>query len=200
MCQFIETMCVEQGRIINLDYHLARIMRTRKHFWNVQAPIPINRLLAIAATQTERAKLRFEYDGYNIYNLSCTLYNIRKVETLRLVADDDIEYTYKSTDRNVLNLLKAQAGRADEIIIVKRNHITDTSYTNIAFFDGTQWITPSTPLLNGTRRAQLLDAGRLMEQEVCATDLSSFQSISLINAMMDLNELVLPISSIENLP
>ena len=74
---------------------LARIMRTRKHFWNVQTPIPVNRLLAIAATQTERAKLRFEYDGYNIYNLSCTPYNIKKVETLRLVINDDIEYTYK---------------------------------------------------------------------------------------------------------
>jgi len=175
-------------------------MRTRKHFWNVQASIPVNRLLAIAATQTERAKLRFEYDGYNIYNLSCTPYNIKKVETLRLVINDDIEYTYKNTNRCVLNQLKSQADGADEIIIVKRNHITDTSYTNIALFDGTQWVTPSTPLLNGTRRAQLLDAGRLIEREVCATDLSSFQSISLINAMMDLNELVLPISSIENLP
>ena len=138
MCQFIETMCVEQGRIINLDYHLARIMRTRKHFWNVQASIPVNRLLAIAATQTERAKLRFEYDGYNIYNLSCTPYNIKKVETLRLVINDDIEYTYKNTNRCVLNQLKSQADGADEIIIVKRNHITDTSYTNIALFDGTQ--------------------------------------------------------------
>ena len=196
MCQFIETMCVEQGRIINLDYHLARIMRTRKYFWNVQASIPVNRLLAIAATQTERAKLRFEYDGYNIYNLSCTPYNIKKVETLRLVINDDIEYTYKNTNRSVLNQLKSQADGADEIIIVKRNHITDTSYTNIALFDGTQWVTPSTPLLNGTRRAQLLDAGRLIEREVSITNLSSFQSISLINAMMNLNELVLPISSI----
>ena len=196
MCQFIETMCVEQGRIINLDYHLARIMRTRKHFWNVQAPIPVNRLLAIAATQTERAKLRFEYDGYNIYNLSCTPYTIKKVETLRLVINDDIEYTYKNTNRCVLNQLKAQADGADEISIVKHNHITDTADTNIALFDGTQWVTPSTPLLNGTRRAQLIDAGRLIEQEVCITNLSSFQSISLINAMMDLNELVLPISSI----
>ena len=95
-----------------------------------------------------------------------------------------------------LTNLKSQADGADEIIIVKRNHITDTSYTNIALFDGTQWVTPSTPLLNGTRRAQLIDAGRLIEQEVCITNLSSFQSISLINAMMDLNELVLPISSI----
>ncbi len=199
MCQFIETMCVEQGRIINLDYHLERIKNTRKHFWNTEKTVPTDQLSALAATQDSRAKLRFTYDKENIYNLSCTPYNTRKIERLKLLGSNDIEYRYKSVDRSEINLLKAQTEPTDEIIIVKQNRLTDTSYTNIALFDGSQWITPSTPLLKGTRRAQLLDAGRLIEREVLATDLKSFQSISLINAMMDLEELVLPISSIENL-
>lgn len=199
MCQFIETMCVEQGRIINLDYHLERIKNTRKHFWNTEKTVPTDQLSALAATQDSRAKLRFTYDKENIYNLSCTPYNTRKIERLKLLANNDIEYRYKSVDRSEINLLKAQTEPTDEIIIVKQNRLTDTSYTNIALFDGSQWITPSTPLLKGTRRAQLLDAGRLIECEVLATDLKSFQSISLINAMMDLEELVLSISSIENL-
>lgn len=199
MCQFIETMCVEQGRIINLDYHLERIKNTRKHFWSTEKTVPTDQLSALAATQNCRAKLRFTYDKENIYNLSCTPYNTRKIERLKLLASNDIEYNYKSVDRSEINLLKAQTEPTDEIIIIKQNLLTDTSYTNIALFDGSQWITPSTPLLKGTRRAQLLDAGRLIECEVLATDLKSFQSISLINAMMDLEELVLSISSIENL-
>ncbi|APW32342.1 chorismate-binding protein [Prevotella intermedia ATCC 25611 = DSM 20706] len=199
MCQFIETMCVEQGRIINLDYHLERIKNTRKHFWNTEKTVPIDQLSALAATQDSKAKLRFTYDKENIYNLSCMPYNTRKIERLKLLASNDIEYSYKSVDRSVINLLKAQAEPTDEIIIVKQNRLTDTSYTNIVLFDGSQWITPSTPLLKGTRRAQLLEAGRLIEREVLAADLKSFQSISLINAMMDLEELVLSISSIENL-
>lgn len=199
MCQFIETMCVEQGRIINLDYHLERIKNTRKHFWNTEKTVPTNQLSALAASQDSKAKLRFTYDKENIYNLSCTPYNTRKIERLKLLANNDIEYRYKSVDRSEINLLKAQTEPTEEIIIVKLNRLTDTSYTNIALFDGSQWITPSTPLLKGTRRAQLLDAGRLIECEVLATDLKSFQSISLINAMMDLEELVLPISSIKNL-
>lgn len=199
MCQFIETMCVEQGRIINLDYHLERIKNTRKHFWNTEKTVSTDQLLALAATQNCRAKLRFTYDKENIYDLSCTPYNTRKIERLKLLESNDIEYRYKSVDRSAINLLKAQTEPTDEIIIIKQNHLTDTSYTNIALFDGSQWITPSTPLLKGTRRAQLLDAGRLIEREVLATDLKSFQSISLINAMMDLEELVLSISSIENL-
>lgn len=199
MCQFIETMYVEQGRIINLDYHLERIKNTRKHFWNTEKTVPTDQLSALASTQDSRAKLRFTYDKENIYDLSCTPYNTRKIERLKLLESNDIEYCYKSVDRSKINLLKAQTEPTDEIIIVKQNNLTDTSYTNIALFDGSQWITPSTPLLKGTRRAQLLDAGRLIEREVLATDLKSFQSISLINAMMDLEELVLPISSIENL-
>lgn len=199
MCQFIETMCVEQGRIINLDYHLERIKNTRKHFWNTEKTVPTDQLSALAAIQNCRAKLRFTYDKENMHDLSCTPYNTRKIERLKLLESNDIEYRYKSVDRSVLNLLKTQTEPTDEIIIVKQNRLTDTSYTNIALFDGSQWITPSTPLLKGTRRAQLLDAGRLIEREVLATDLKSFQSISLINAMMDLEELVLPISSIENL-
>ena len=199
MCQFIETMCVEQGKIINLDYHLERIKNTRKHFWNTEKTVPTDQLSALAASQDCKAKLRFTYDKENIYDLSCTPYNTRKIERLKLLESNDIEYSYKSVDRTALNLLKVQTEPTDEIIIVKQNHLTDTSYTNIALFDGSQWITPSTPLLKGTRRAQLLDAGRLIECEVLATDLKSFQSISLINAMIDLEELVLPISSIENL-
>ena len=199
MCQFIETMCVEQGRIINLDYHLERIKNTRKHFWNTEKTVPTDQLSALAATQDSRAKLRFTYDKENIYDLSCTPYKTRKIERLKLLESNDIEYRYKSVNRSVINLLKAETEPTDEIIIVKQNRLTDTSYTNIALFDGSQWITPSTPLLKGTRRAQLLDAGRLIEREVLATDLKSLQSISLINAMMDLEELVLPISSIENL-
>lgn len=199
MCQFIETMCVEQGKIINLDYHLERIKNTRKQFWNTKKTVPTDQLSALAATQNCRAKLRFTYDKENIYDLSCTPYKTRKIERFKLLESNDIEYRYKSVDRSVLNLLKTQTKPTDEIIIVKQNRLTDTSYTNIALFDGSQWITPSTPLLKGTRRAQLLDAGRLIEREVLATDLKSFQSISPINAMMDLKELVLPISSIENL-
>lgn len=199
MCQFIETMCVEQGRIVNLDYHLERIKNTRKHFWNTEKTVPTDQLSALAATQNCRAKLRFTYDKENIYDLSCTPYKTRKIERLKLLERNDIEYRYKSVDRSEINLLKAQTEPTDEIIIVKQNRLTDTSYTNIALFDGSQWITPSTPLLKGTRRAQLLDAGRLIECEVLATDLKLFQSISLINAMMDLEELVLSISSIENL-
>ena len=41
--------------------------------------------------------------------------------------------------------LKKQQGDCDEILIIRDNHLTDTSYTNVALYDGQQWFTPLYP-------------------------------------------------------
>ena len=92
---------------------------------------------------------------------------------------------------------REKAPSYDEVIIVKDGYITDTSYTNLCFFDGTTWFTPDTPLLPGTMRQRLLDQGIIKEKSIPLSDLNKYQSISLINAMMDLGELVIPVSKIQ---
>jgi 4-amino-4-deoxychorismate lyase len=54
----------------------------------------------------------------------------------------------------------------------------------LVFFDGTKWITPSQPLLMGTRRAALLKAGIISEASIQIKDLNKFIDFKLINAMM----------------
>ena len=39
MCQFIETIRIEDGQVYNLSYHTARMNRTRAAFWKEAAPI-----------------------------------------------------------------------------------------------------------------------------------------------------------------
>lgn len=68
--------------------------------------------------------------------------------------------------------------------------LTDTSYSNIALFDGCHWVTARQPLLHGTMRQSLLDDGVLTEQDIKAEDWNSFRQVSLINAMMPLGRLV----------
>jgi hypothetical protein len=46
-----------------------------------------------------------------------------------------------------------QRGNADEIIIVRNGLLSDTSYSNIALFDGTMWVTPKTHLSTDTLSA-----------------------------------------------
>ncbi len=71
-----------------------------------------------------------------------------------------------------------------------RSHLTDTSYTNIALYDGEQWFTPSTPLLRGTMRQRLLDCGLLQEREIMVSDIPNYQYISLFNLNSLLPEFV----------
>ncbi|WP_309546477.1 aminotransferase class IV [Hoylesella marshii] len=87
-------------------------------------------------------------------------------------------------------------GVCDDVLIVRNGLLTDTSYTNIALYDGYQWFTPATPLLEGTMRASLLDSGMLIEKDILLSDLPHYQYIALFNAMIDMGELVLPISCV----
>jgi 4-amino-4-deoxychorismate lyase len=86
---------------------------------------------------------------------------------------------------------------ADDILIIKNGFITDTSFSNIAFFDGTQWFTPFTYLLNGTQRQHLLRQGAIVETEITPSDLKQFRYAKLINAMLDLE--TSPLIDIQNI-
>ena len=134
--------------------------------------------------------MHVEYDASGITLVKADEYHVRHITRLRLVVCDDIDYAYKSADRRRLETLFAQRGEADEVVIVKNGLLTDTSYSNIALFDGSQWVTPRQPLLRGTMRQSLLDAGVLTEQDIKAEDWNHFRQVSLINAMMPLGRLV----------
>jgi len=109
----------------------------------------------------------------------------KNIQTLRLVEDNDIDYTFKYEDRRAFDRMLAQKEEADEILIVKNGFITDTSYSNIVFFDGQNWVTPDTYLLNGTQRQHLLAEGLIKEAGIRPSDLEKYTGAKLINAMLD---------------
>lgn len=136
-----------------------------------------------------------EYDGQGITLVRADEYRMRAISSLRLVTCDDIDYAYKSADRSRLEQLLGQRGNADEIIIVRNGLLTDTSYSNIALFDGTMWVTPKTPLLKGTMRQAMLDKGLLVERDITPEYCWSCREVSLINAMMPLGRCVVHLST-----
>jgi len=135
--------------------------------------------------QTTIVKCKVEYRK-EIENIEFTVYNPRIINSLQLVYDDKISYSYKFSDRSSLENLKKNI-TADEILIVKNGFITDTSFSNIVFFNGTKWVTPSTPLLKGTKRQYLLDMKLIFEQKIKPEDLIKFTKAKLINTMLDLD-------------
>ncbi|MGD1891663.1 MAG: aminotransferase class IV [Cyclobacteriaceae bacterium] len=107
-----------------------------------------------------------------------------------------MQYDHKFADRHLIIHLFAQRQSDDDILMVKNGLITDTSYSNVAFFDGQQWFTPHQPLLPGTSRARLLDEGLLQKAKITPNDLPQFEYCSLINAMLPLGERIVAIDDI----
>jgi 4-amino-4-deoxychorismate lyase len=70
------------------------------------------------------------------------------------------------------------------VILTHKGFIKDASYANLAFFDGKTWMTPSQPLLMGTRRASLINAKTIIESPIQVKELEKFSFVKCINAMM----------------
>ncbi len=111
-----------------------------------------------------------------------------KISSLKVVESNFIDYSFKFNDRTQLNDLFQRREDCDDILIVKNGFITDTSYANIVFWDGQNWLTPSTPILAGTARARLLHENKIKKAEVNVADLLRYEKARIINALNDLDD------------
>ncbi|WKN40501.1 aminotransferase class IV [Tunicatimonas pelagia] len=197
MSRFIETLCVKQGKMQHLAYHQQRVNRSRQEVLGINQPLALDQLLRVPNEwkTVARVKCRIVY-SVNIEETTFSEYVPRAIQSLRLVTHDVIQYNYKFEDRRLINHLFAQRQGCDDILMVKNGLITDTSYSNVAFSDGTAWFTPYRPLLPGTARARLLYEGRLREMKITPNDLPQFESCSLINAMLPLGESLVAMNNI----
>lgn len=189
MSRLIETLCIQNGKIRNLEFHQKRLDRSRWKLFGLDDEIDLEVLIKTNlkdVSPIEKRKCRIIY-GKKIESVELISYQIKPIHSVRLVENNELEYPFKFTDRSAFELMKDSVTE-DEIIIVKNGQITDTSYSNLVFFDGEKWITPNSYLLNGTMRQALLKSGKIIEDEVNPKDLNRFLKFKLINAMMDLDE------------
>lgn len=187
MSRFIESICIINGKARNLKFHQKRMNRSRYKILGLDDEINLAKLILSHKIPIDgKYKCRIVYDE-KIESLEFIPYKIKSVNSVKLIENNQIEYPYKFLDRSAFELIKDSVTE-DEILIVKKGQITDTSYSNIVFFDGENWITPTSNLLNGTMRQALLKQGSVVEEEVNPKDLNRFISFKLINAMMDLEE------------
>lgn len=187
MSRFIESIRINHGEIRNLSFHQSRMNRSRYKIFGIDEEINLKKfILSHQIPPNGKFKCRIIYDE-KIESIEFIPYKIRTINSIKLIESNDIEYAHKFLDRNEFQLLSNNVSE-DEILIVKNGKITDTSYSNIVFFDGEKWITPSTFLLNGTMRQYLLKSNQVIEKEIGENDLNKFVSFKLINAMMDLEE------------
>lgn len=188
MSRFLETIKVQHRRMLNLDYHQHRVARTMAHFFpGADVPVISDKITIPDWLDEGTFKCRITY-GTAIGNIEFESYTPRTIHSLKVVFDDEIDYSFKFADRNRLHHLTSMKGNCDDILIIKNGLITDTSYCNILFFDGDHWVTPKLPLLHGTCRQRLLDKGLITAKEIRHHHLCNFSQFMLINALLDFDE------------
>ncbi len=188
MCRLIESIRCLNGRLYNMPYHLQRMNRARKELFGSTTSIHLHREIAKHNIPEKGLyKCRVLYKQA-IEHIEFVAYQMREIRSLKLVYSNDISYPFKYEQRENLARLFSLRQACDDILIVKNNCITDTSYSNIVFFDGKQWITPAAYLLNGTQRQSLLAKGKIKEYKITVSDLSEFKHAKIINAMMPLTK------------
>lgn len=195
--KILETIKVENRQFANIHYHNERFNRSRQALFGATDMMYLEEIINIPKEIGFGIyKCRIIYD-MNIHNMEFVPYHPKLIQSLQLIQADDINYNYKYLDRNVFTNLLSKASE-DDVLIIKNGFLTDASYANIVFWDGTKWLTPSTPLLYGTKRQVLLDAGAIIEAELKPADLKYFYDAKLINAMLDWeNAPTIPIENIK---
>lgn len=195
MCQFIETIRIENGKALNMGFHNYRFNKTRRDIFECNLPVNLADYIQ-PGEYTERTKCRIEYQD-EVEKVEYQPYTIRPVKSLRMVTSDGLDYTYKSSNRQKLDELFKQKGEADDILIIRDGFLTDTSIANIALWNGEQWETPEKPLLEGTMRASLLGKGLIVPAEIRPQDLSRYSLIRLFNAMIGFGEIEFSVEDIK---
>jgi len=191
---FIETIKVVDGQFLNLPYHMDRMNRTMISFFNTSMFIELWTGDIPWELQTGVVKCRITYSHCSV-NIEYEKYHMRKIDSLKLIKDNTIDYSFKYADRRPLIHLLDQKGACDDILIVKNGFITDTSYANVVLKNSSGLYTPSTCLLTGVKRQLLIDRNIIRKKEIHYSNLQNYDQLYLINAMIDIeDEVSLPVN------
>lgn len=226
MCRFIETVRIENSSIKNIYYHNRRLNRTRKAFFPNSIPVDLEEIITHAMEQnTDLAgsehgqsnscliqvrensqenkyfkkiktfKCRIVYSE-NIESVEILPYSVRQINSLHTVICNDIDYSFKYELREKIAELFTMKGVCDDILIIKNNLVTDTSFANVLFSDREKFYTPDSPLLKGTMREKLIYEKKVKEIKITQDDIKRFDFITLINAMIPPGIIKIPVENI----
>jgi 4-amino-4-deoxychorismate lyase len=198
MSLLFETICVRDGKPERLGLHNARLNASRKALHGCTDAVDLEAILSRETFPPgPLVRCRVVY-GRDIVSVESTAYHPRSIRTLEIVQGDHLTYDHKFLDRTPLDRLVA-GSTADDVLIVRSGLVTDTSFANVVFVRNGEWITPSTPLLRGTRREDMLSRGLIRDSPVGVADIGTYSHVMLINAMRgpDLSQAI-PVTAIRS--
>ena len=196
MFRLLESLKITDAGIENLDFHNERLNRSRLKIFGLKDLIDLSDFIQLPfLKKSEIIKCRVIYQQ-DIVKIEYISYIKKDIKTLKVVYDNEVSYEFKFEDRQRLNELYQLKEQCDDVLIVRKGMVTDFSYGNIVFYDGSQWITPAKPLLAGTMRASLIRTKKMVEKDIGIDELYQFKSFKLINALFGFDEPERPIGNI----
>lgn len=200
MSQFIESIKVEDKQIFLLELHQKRVDETFSNFGKEGSINLVEIFKGLKHDEDGLYKFKITYDLTGKYRTQMIPYAMSEIASFELVENNSYDYSFKFENRKELEKMKILSKSA-EIIIVKNNHITDSSYSNLLFKKGKDWFTPKTYLLNGVQRQSLLKAKKIKEADITLQNLSEYSHFQLINALNEVDDAYsYPVDRIKNIP
>ena len=184
MSQLIESIRLFDGQFSNLSFHEQRMNNSFKQLFGRTVKTNLYQYLtSMEFPSSGLYKCRVLYD-HQAMTTEFLAYTFKPVTSLKLVESDAILYDHKYVDRSLINQLMEKRGACDDILIIKKGCVTDSSYANIVFKKESKWYTPYSYLLKGTMRENLLQSGKIIEDAISVNDIANFEKFKLINSML----------------
>ena len=185
MSHLFESIKVLNGRVRNLRYHQERVDSACAELSTTTSINLRKYIRTISLPKKGIHKLRVSYNTLDQSISHRIIPYIEKPINSLAVVETTHQYSHKYEEREFINKAYAQKEEVDDILFVTNNIIKDTSYCNVAFFDGKEWLTPKHPMLRGTMRAKLISKGIIKEHEIKVQDLDGYTKCRLFNAMIN---------------
>jgi 4-amino-4-deoxychorismate lyase len=183
MCRLIESIKFLNGKFCNLRYHELRMKSALQNVFGADRDINLEKILRNHPVPAAGLfKCRILYDDQST-EISVKPYEPRVIHSLKVVEHNSISYAFKYEDRRTIDGLYQLRGNCDDILIIKNGLVTDSSYSNVVFARGREWVTPQSVLLKGTMRQKLIEDKQISEEQITVNDIGSFDKCKLINAM-----------------
>lgn len=185
MSLLLESIKLVDGQFRNLFYHEQRMIRSLQMLTGADDDLNLEKfLMELDFPKSGLYKCRIVYDDLT-REVEFIPYSPTPISSLRIIEHDRVSYEFKYKDRKTIDRLFSMRMNCDDILIVKRGLVTDSSYSNIVFRKGKNLFTPYSALLKGTQRQKLIEQNLIREEEIKVDDIRSFDTFKLINAMME---------------
>lgn len=192
--ELLETLALVDGRLRNVDAHLARMAAAASHFgfrWNAQAVTQgLDTLPASHPEGAWRVRLLCDLRGRHqvqVFALDASPTQVRLALADRAFEAARSEFVrFKTTRRGHYEAFSPSGPDVvDTLLWNESGEITECTRGNVALLLDDRWVTPPLHcgLLGGIGRARLLREGRVVEAVVRLDDLRRVRGLAFFNSL-----------------